>query len=270
MARPDAVEIERHLFTIACTRPWARLALARQAATEEGKPLEPSPFWAEVVRVLGEHAPGLRTPAWARGRLLSARRGPFRPRAAARPRPEPSRRCRLGHGGRFSHGLGAEAGARGGRRPARLRRARRGAPGRPRRDRAVLGHRAREVRRLLVDVVRGACARPAPDRLRARRPHARLDRPRDACALLRGASRRGRRRAPDRRRPARPPTPSCAAASRMRSPARRCPTRWRARSSPARSSATSTPSCAARPSSRCRSCRAATRCGSGARWRRRG
>ena len=57
--RPDAVEVERHLFTIACTRPWARLALARQAATDEGKPLEPSPFWAEVVRVLGDHAPRL-------------------------------------------------------------------------------------------------------------------------------------------------------------------------------------------------------------------
>ncbi len=59
VSRPDAVEVERHLFTIACTRPWARLALARQAATEDGKPLEPSPFWAEVVRVLGDHAPGL-------------------------------------------------------------------------------------------------------------------------------------------------------------------------------------------------------------------
>ena len=59
VSRPDAVEVERHLFTIACTRPWARLALARQAATEEGKPLEPSPFWAEVVRVLGDHAPRL-------------------------------------------------------------------------------------------------------------------------------------------------------------------------------------------------------------------
>src|SRR4249919_2604076 len=59
VSRPDAVEVERHLFTIACTRPWARLALARQAATEDGKPLEPSPFWAEVVRVLGDHAPGV-------------------------------------------------------------------------------------------------------------------------------------------------------------------------------------------------------------------
>ena len=59
VSRPDAVEVERHLFTIACTRPWERLALARQAATEDGKPLEPSPFWAEVVRVLGDHAPGL-------------------------------------------------------------------------------------------------------------------------------------------------------------------------------------------------------------------
>jgi hypothetical protein len=59
VVRPDPIEVERHLFTIACTRPWARLALARQAATEEGKPLEPSPFWAETVRVLGEWAPGV-------------------------------------------------------------------------------------------------------------------------------------------------------------------------------------------------------------------
>ena len=67
---------------------------------------------------------------------------------------------------------------------------RRGAARGPRRDRPLLGHRAREVRRLLVDVVRRAGARPAPDRLRARRPHARLDRPRDARALLRRSSRR--------------------------------------------------------------------------------
>src|SRR5919197_1634205 len=57
--RADPVEVERHLFTIACTRPWRRLYLARQAATDEGKPLEPSPFWAEVVRALGDQAAAL-------------------------------------------------------------------------------------------------------------------------------------------------------------------------------------------------------------------
>jgi hypothetical protein len=57
--QPDPAERERHLFTIACTRPWRRLYLARQAATDDGRPLEPSPFWAEVVRVLGPQSPGL-------------------------------------------------------------------------------------------------------------------------------------------------------------------------------------------------------------------
>jgi hypothetical protein len=57
--QPDPAERERHLFTIACTRPWRTLYLARQAATDDGRPLEPSPFWSEVVRVLGPQAAGL-------------------------------------------------------------------------------------------------------------------------------------------------------------------------------------------------------------------
>jgi ATP-dependent helicase/DNAse subunit B len=57
--QPDAAERERHLFTIACTRPWKTLYLARQAATDDGRPLEASPFWAEVVRVLGPQAQDL-------------------------------------------------------------------------------------------------------------------------------------------------------------------------------------------------------------------
>ncbi|MEP6641325.1 MAG: PD-(D/E)XK nuclease family protein [Gaiellales bacterium] len=55
----DPDERERHLFTIACTRPWGALYLARQAATDDGRPLEPSPFWSEVVRVLGDQSPAL-------------------------------------------------------------------------------------------------------------------------------------------------------------------------------------------------------------------
>ena len=57
--QPDPAERERHLFTIACTRPWRTLYLARQAATDDGRPLEASPFWAEVVRVLGPQSHGL-------------------------------------------------------------------------------------------------------------------------------------------------------------------------------------------------------------------
>ena len=56
---PDPSERERHLFTIACTRPWRTLYLSRQAATDDGRPLEPSPFWAEVVRVLGPQSASL-------------------------------------------------------------------------------------------------------------------------------------------------------------------------------------------------------------------
>ena len=45
-------------FVVACTRPWRRLYLARRAATDDGKPLEPSPFWAEAWRVPGDQAAG--------------------------------------------------------------------------------------------------------------------------------------------------------------------------------------------------------------------
>ncbi|HUZ83634.1 MAG TPA: hypothetical protein VMU66_02975, partial [Gaiellales bacterium] len=44
LRRIDPLEHDRHLFTIACTRPWRRLMLARQAADDDGRPLEPSPF----------------------------------------------------------------------------------------------------------------------------------------------------------------------------------------------------------------------------------
>jgi RecB family exonuclease len=53
LRRLDPLEHDRHLYTIACTRPWRRLLLARQAADEDGRPLEPSPFLGEVRRALG-------------------------------------------------------------------------------------------------------------------------------------------------------------------------------------------------------------------------
>jgi ATP-dependent helicase/nuclease subunit B len=49
LTRPDPVERERYLFYTACTRATRRLTLVREAATDEGNPREPSPFWDEVV-----------------------------------------------------------------------------------------------------------------------------------------------------------------------------------------------------------------------------
>jgi ATP-dependent helicase/DNAse subunit B len=53
VARPDPVERDRHLFYTAVTRPWSRLFLSRQAADDEGRLLEASPFLDDVVRALG-------------------------------------------------------------------------------------------------------------------------------------------------------------------------------------------------------------------------
>jgi hypothetical protein len=44
----DPIERDRYLFYTACTRASKRLYLAREAATDEGTPREPSPFWDEV------------------------------------------------------------------------------------------------------------------------------------------------------------------------------------------------------------------------------
>ncbi len=51
LERPDPVQRDRYLFYTACTRPRQRLVLVREAATDEGVPREPSPFWHEVTRL---------------------------------------------------------------------------------------------------------------------------------------------------------------------------------------------------------------------------
>jgi ATP-dependent helicase/DNAse subunit B len=51
LVKPDHVERDRYLFYTACTRASRRLYLVREAATDDGGPREPSPFWDEVVRV---------------------------------------------------------------------------------------------------------------------------------------------------------------------------------------------------------------------------
>ena len=45
---PDQLERDRYLFYTACTRPRLRLSLVREAASDDGRPREASPFWDEV------------------------------------------------------------------------------------------------------------------------------------------------------------------------------------------------------------------------------
>jgi ATP-dependent helicase/nuclease subunit B len=51
LERPDQVSRDRYLFYTACTRATRRLYLVREAATDDGAPREPSPFWDEVAAV---------------------------------------------------------------------------------------------------------------------------------------------------------------------------------------------------------------------------
>jgi hypothetical protein len=54
LERPDQVSRDRYLFYTACTRASRRLYLVRQAATDDGSPLEASPFWYDAREVFGE------------------------------------------------------------------------------------------------------------------------------------------------------------------------------------------------------------------------
>jgi ATP-dependent helicase/nuclease subunit B len=68
LQRPDSVSRDRYLFYTACTRPLDRLYLVREAATDDGSPREPSPFWEEVQAVFD----GDDVRRWTRRRPLSA------------------------------------------------------------------------------------------------------------------------------------------------------------------------------------------------------
>ncbi len=48
LERPDSVERDRYLFYTACTRALRRVVLVREAASDDGVPREPSPFWDDV------------------------------------------------------------------------------------------------------------------------------------------------------------------------------------------------------------------------------
>ena len=87
LTRPDQVARDRYLFYTACTRASKRLYLVREAATDEGSPREPSPFWDEVQAVFDEGRRGaLDAPPPAVGAHLAARRSADGTRASARRR----------------------------------------------------------------------------------------------------------------------------------------------------------------------------------------
>jgi ATP-dependent helicase/nuclease subunit B len=67
LARPDQVARDRYLFYTACTRATRRVYLVREAASDEGSPREPSPFWDEVQALF----PRDDVVRWTRRRLLS-------------------------------------------------------------------------------------------------------------------------------------------------------------------------------------------------------
>jgi len=48
IARPDPLARDRYLFYAACTRAWRQLVLVREAADDDGRPQQPSPFYDEV------------------------------------------------------------------------------------------------------------------------------------------------------------------------------------------------------------------------------
>ncbi len=68
LVRPDPVARDRYLFYTACTRASRRLTLVREAATDDGRPQEASPFYEEVrSRFAADEVA-----RWTRRRALSA------------------------------------------------------------------------------------------------------------------------------------------------------------------------------------------------------
>ena len=67
LVRPDQVARDRYLFYTACSRATRRLYLVREAATDEGTPREPSPFWEEAISVFDAED----VARWTRRRPLS-------------------------------------------------------------------------------------------------------------------------------------------------------------------------------------------------------
>jgi ATP-dependent helicase/DNAse subunit B len=67
IAKADPVSRARYLFYTACSRPSRRLYLVREAATDDGAPRQPSPFWEDVCVLLRPED----VTRWTRRRPLS-------------------------------------------------------------------------------------------------------------------------------------------------------------------------------------------------------
>ena len=87
LERVDSVARDRYLFYTACTRAARRLVLAREAATDDGVPREPSPFWEDVRALFDDGEVARDAAATLVQPHVGARVGPVRPRAAACARP---------------------------------------------------------------------------------------------------------------------------------------------------------------------------------------
>jgi len=61
LQRPETASRDRYLFYTACTRPRKLLTLVREAATDDGSPREPSPFWEAVCELFEPDAVHLHT-----------------------------------------------------------------------------------------------------------------------------------------------------------------------------------------------------------------
>ncbi len=155
LTKPDAVSRERYLFYTACTRPSRRLYLVREASTDEGSPREASPFWEEA-RALFDPQDVAR---WTNRRPLAQltweldkaptdreRLRALSALAAADQEDALALRARERLGPSARPGARRLLAADQAHRPD----AARGAAG----EGDLLGHRARGLRRLLVDLVR--------------------------------------------------------------------------------------------------------------------
>ena len=195
LERPDQVSRDRYLFYTACTRATRRLYLVREAATDEGGPREPSPFWEEVAAVFADEDVARATLR----RPLSALTWPLE----AAPTDRERLRALAQRLGGDPDGARAVAEANGwGRRLARARSALqretrltsdvllRGL----RRQDDVRRDRARALRRLLVGLAVRARHLAEDDRRRGRPAAARLRRAQCSVHVLRGPAEGARTR----------------------------------------------------------------------------
>ena len=91
---PEAGDLERHLLYVALARGRQRVVVCRRVASDDGRPLEPSPLWHDVVRAAGGAAPvvrrGLADVAWTVAAAPTPRE---RARAVSRLAADDSRRA---------------------------------------------------------------------------------------------------------------------------------------------------------------------------------